>query len=566
MKNIAIISFLFSLLFVVGCEEEYIEYTPIDELSDVSWYISKDPYSQNPWNVSSETFMSFLDLSQGAVKHEWTIEEGNFYLKEGFKRNDSLDLFIDETAGLTITTPKAHVLFKNSGLNNITLRNEFSDFVSFNSEDERIDAVQVGDVWVLEKTFTFDVYGKLLPAFKVLQGGNEIINITKDDNPSLADQSTWPTVQVEAGSSLTFVDLTTEDRPNGRNWSIPDGAPAGSNAETAEIKFFKLGTFPAGTLKSTRGITLPTANTEKIIPLMVEVIPSSQPFELNGQIKEDENEVISFQVTGEVAPFAGEEGNFTVNVKNAAATFDQNIAVKSARVSATNATRIELVLNEPIYNSDVVTVSYSGGNIKSSDTRDLLAFTDKPVIMHFSNNILTANSWAGFEQHHDGLNRGYLGPNGAFWVGNAALSGTAADPFWSRSLEDKFEGDSSLKFSVDGLTKTLQLHTFGLGLLDKIPAGTYNISFMVNVQSGTTLKQFRTWGGEVPELGPLSWDVGSVAKDKWVKIQHTITFSAPIDAKKKVSINFNTGDNPDAGTGRQTIYIDDFSFIPVELR
>jgi hypothetical protein len=566
MKNIGIISFLFSLLFIVSCEEEYAEYDAIDELSDVSWYLSKDPYSQNPFNVSTETFMSFLDLSQGATNHEWIIEEGNFFLKEGFQTNDSLDLFIDESAGLTITTPKAHVLFKNIGPNNITLRNEFSEPVSFNSKDGVIESVQVGDVWVMEKTFTFEVFGELLPAFKVLQDGNELINVTKDDIISADDSASWPTVQVEAGASLTFVDLTTEDRPNGRSWSITEGAPSGSNSETAEIKFFKLGTAPAGTFKSLRGVldgvAYPSANAEKIIPLMVEVIPSSQPFELNGQIKEDDSEVISFQVTGEVAQFAGEEANFTVNVTNSAAGFDQNIPVRSARVSSTNSTRIELTLDQPIYNSDAITISYSGGNIKSTDTRDLLDFSDKTVIPYFSNNILTANSWSSYETANEAANRGYLGPNGAFWVG---ANGTAADPNWSRSLEQKFDGEASAKFSVDGISKAFQLHHYGLGLLDPVPAGTYKVSIMVNVASGTTLDKFRMWGGEVKELGPLSWDLTDVARDEWVKIEHVVTLAA-ISSKKKLSFNVNPGDNPNATTGRQTFYFDNFSLIPVEVR
>ncbi|WP_139957376.1 SwmB domain-containing protein [Flavicella sediminum] len=557
MKKLGILSYVFSLLFLVSCAEEYADYTPVDELTDVSWYISYDPYSQNPFDVATESFMSFMDLSQGAVSHEWIIEEGNHFLKEGYKRNDSLALFIDAEAGLSTNKAKAHVLLRNNGLNSIRLINKFKEPVAYNGKESQPKAKKVGDLWVLDTTFVFDVYGKLLPAFKVMQGDTELINITKEDLISAADSNTWPTVKVEAGASLTFIDLTTEDRPNSRSWSINNGAPANSNLESATIKFFQLGTNPAGTLKSIRSGELPAANASKLIPLHVEVVPSSQPFVLNGNLKEDENEVISFQVTGEVAPFSGEEGSFTVDVKDVG-----TIAVKNAKVSAENATRIELTLAQPIYNSDEIKVSYQGGNIKSSDTRDLAEFTDKLVSMHYENNILTSNSWSGYETAHGAANRGYLGPDGAFWVG---ANGTEADPNWSRALDKKFEGDASAKFSVDGVSKAFQLHHYGLGTIDLIPAGTYKVSIMVNVATGTTLDRFRLWGGEVTELGPLSWDLTDVARDEWVKIEHTVTLAA-IDSKKKVSFNVNPGDNPNAITGRQTFYFDNFSLIPVEVR
>ena len=128
MKNIRILSILFGLLFLVSCDEdEYVDYNAPDELSDVSWYMSVDPYSRDKYSIAAETFISFLDLSQGAVSHEWIIEEGNAFLKEGFKKNDSLPLFIDESKGLTINDGKAHVLFRKNGFNKVRLVNKFTE-------------------------------------------------------------------------------------------------------------------------------------------------------------------------------------------------------------------------------------------------------------------------------------------------------------------------------------------------------------------------------------------------------------------------------------------------------
>ena len=70
---------------------------------------------------------------------------------------------------------------------------------------------------------------------------------------------------------------------------------------------------------------------------------------------------IGFNVSGEVADFFGEEDNFTVHVKNEVAGFEGDIAVSGAKISASDATMIQLTLAEEIYNTDSVWVSYSGG-------------------------------------------------------------------------------------------------------------------------------------------------------------------------------------------------------------
>ena len=567
MKNIKIIAFFISLLFLVSCEEEeYADYTAPDELSDVSWIISLQKFAANPFNIEEDSFMSFFDLSVGAESHQWIIEEGNAFLNEGFEKGDSLPLFINSKAGLSISDLKAHVIFRKSGLNKVRLLNKFLKPVSYKFKTGVLNAKKEGDFWVIDTTFTFDVFAKLKPAFKVLQDNVEILSITEDQLTSLADEASWPVVNVEAGATLTFVDQTTTGRSNGRNWSIPGGIPASSGLESSTVKFFKLGLYDAGVFKASRATPYPVASVEKIIPLKVNVIPSSQPFKLNGAIKEDVNEKISFQVTGEILPFTGQEDKFVVNVKNTVSGLNKNIPVLKASVSTSDATYINLTLSEKIYNSDVVTVAYTGGGIESTDTRQLVSFTATNVQMFIGSNILKSNSWGGYEIGLDGdLARAYAGPNGAFWVG-AALNGSAADPIWSRTTEKAFEGSASMKFNVnDGIKAAYQMHTYGLGTIDMIPAGTYKVSFMVYLEAGNTMSGFWTWGGEVPELAPDVWDVSGLARGQWVKIEHVVTLNE-INAKKKVTLVINPPANPNATTGKQTMYIDNFSFVEVEVR
>ncbi|MDW5288072.1 hypothetical protein [Formosa sp. PL04] len=562
MKNIGISLIFFALLFVASCSnDDYVEYTAPDELSDVSWVISLDKNAQNPLSVNIDTFMSFFDLSQGTVSHEWIIDEGNNFLNEGFDKTDTLSNFINEEAGLKLTTEKANVLFNNPGENNVRLYNTFNNPVSYHSSVGTLNSFKEGDLWVIDTTFTFDVYANIMPAFRVLKDSVEILKITAEDMPSLDDVNSWASVDVEAGSTLVFEDLTTIGRPNSRTWFVSEGVPNQTGGVVAPIKFFKLGSYLAGEMKSARINELPKYDVTKLIPLKINVIQSSKPFIFDGNITEDDSQVISFRVNGELKTFTGEESNFVVHVENVSSGFSQDIPVISAKVSSSDATYLDLRLSASIYNSDEVTVTYNGGNILSTDERELQPFGPEMVTMHIGRNILKSGSWASYEVAHAALNRGYAGPDGAFWVGQ---NNTAEDPNWSRTEERAFEGNASMKMSVEGLTKNYQLFSYGLGLIDIIPAGTYEVSYMVFQNSASNLDSFLTFGEKVPELD-LVWDVSTLPKGQWVKVKKIVTLPS-IDEKMKLTTVFRQEDNPNALSTRQTIYLDDFSLKIVEVR
>ena len=553
-------------------EDEYVDYSAPDELSDISWIVSINTLAQNPYNLISDTSLSFFDLSQGDVSHQWIIEEGNYYLEEGFTANDSLDLFIDEDKGLTINNDKAHVLFKNSGLNTVTLLNKFNNPVNLNFSEEylnseNIDVTQYeeGGMHVVDAKFIFDVYGELKPAFKVYQDGNEILHVTEEDMPSEDDMDSWPEVEVEAGAGLTFVDLTTEDRPNNRQWLFEDGVPSSTNQEEALIKFFSLGTF-TGSMRSMRLAPLPNADATKLIPLKVKVIPSSQPFVYDGNLKEDENQKISFRVAGEVSPFSGQEGNFTVHVTNNTSGFDMNIPVQNAQVKPDNATHIELTLSQPIYNTDQITISYSGGGITSTDTRVLEDFGPVgPVQMHFGSNILPTNGWGSFEPAGGGVNNAYASNQYFIPAGNG--NGQFGDLIWERvtSPAPVFDGDASMQFKLPDVSIPLvNLFGFSFAKPNGISAGTYRISYYVYKESGTTLNAFRMEFGN-PITDNKVFDISNINTNEWVKVSQTITFPNDLAVNYRTTLKIIAADNPGV-SGAQLLYFDDLQLIELEQR
>lgn len=576
MKNIKIFTLLFSLLFIVSCnEEEYTDYTAPDDLTDISWLIGFDPNSAAKFKINADTQVPFFNLAQGALSSEWIIEEGNHFLNTGFKTNDTLENFINEGAGLSITDGKAFVLFKNSGLNTVRLINKFDKPVSPNitgrdSLNIIVDSYEENGQFVLDTKFIFDVYAKIQPAFSIFKDGNEILNVTIEDNPKLSDSSTWPVVEIEAATALSFVDNTSIGRPSRAIWVIPEGVPSQPTTPaggTANIKFYKLGTFNVGTFRSVRSPDseneVPRFSIDKLIPLKVKVIQSSQPFIFDGALTENENEVMQFRVNGEAIPFAGQEGGFTVNVKNPAAGFDQDIPVQTARVKEGDATFIELILSAPIYNSDDITVSYNGAGIVSADDRILQPFGPAVVKMNLGDNIIPEKAHASFEEESGAANRAFAlnyftGNNNILDGGNFAFE---------RVTTKSFAGNASMKWSTlaSDPVPNVNLWSFGIARIAPIPAGTYQMSYHIFVEPGTTLKTFRTEFNK-PAFSRQIWNIESLPKGEWVKVSNTVT-TDEITPGDNLRFTFRPHEAENVGvTGAQLLYIDNLTFIEIEVR
>lgn len=575
MKKQVILTLLLGLIVLVGCSEDYAEYEAPGEINDTSWIIGFDQNKskEDAYLINIDTYISFLDLSQGYIDHEWIIEEGNSFLKEGFTRNDSLPLFIknDETS---TTDTKAHVLFRKKGLNSVRLYNTFSKPVTRETSLGTFTSKQVGNLHVVDTSFVFDVFGHIKPAFRILQDGNVILEVSEDEIPSLDNEDEWPVVEVKAATSLTYEDLTTEGRPNSRRWDVADGSPITSNGVISNIKFFRLGTFNAGTIRATRsniGRAYPTAEAEKIIPLKVKVVQSDLPFEINGSITEQENQVLRFQVTGVIADFVGQESFFTVNVKNDG--FDQDIPVSQVRISESDATYLELSLSQPIYNSDEITVDYSGGSIKSLDDRELEDFANPvKVIPYFEGNVLPGNSWASFEL--DGGNHTNAFASSKYWIGasNRNLFGEGNEVY-SRVDNQAYAGVASMKYQIPDVTAIPTVNLFGFGIADGpggLKAGSYLVSYWVFIDPSTTLKTFRM-EFQNPVSNQVYFDISNVEKGKWVKVFADAPVVIPADVPstdtkgRRTTLRILQDDNPGV-SGPQLMYFDDLNLIELEER
>ena len=586
MKNIKLLLLSLSSLFIVSCGEEYADYTaPQDNFEDVSWLAGLNPLvgADSQFSLNADSSISFFNLAQGANSSQWILQEGNHFLNEGFTQNDSLPLFIDSNLGTTSTNDKAHVLFRTPGENKVTLINTFDTEVTSNMSDTYEDYVkeemtQENGEYTYKVEFVFDIYDYLNPAFTVEKEGTTVLTITESDNPSLADQANWDVVEVEAATGLTFIDNSTQGRPNGGTWFVADGVPSrASAAQPVNINFYKLGTFNVGSFRSLRVAPLPTSNREKLIPLKVKVVQSTQPFNFDGVLTEDENELISFRVNGELTPFSEKEGNFSARVTNPNG-FDQVVPVESVRVNDENPIFMQVKLSQPIYNSDTVELSYDGnGAITSADNRVLQAFGPEVVAMHYGNSILPANSLASFEP--SGGNHTNAFATNKYWMpGGGGATGNwrygAGNEIWARSEFRAYAGGASMKYEIPAEATelhTLQLYGFGLADgPDGIPAGTYRVFHWIYVEPQTTINELTFGFG--PNQNYAKFDISSIAKGQWVRVRasNDLVIASDLTGASGGAKRNNTailpGGNNAGVSGEQVLYIDELEFIEVEVR
>ncbi|ARV16605.1 hypothetical protein [Polaribacter sp. SA4-12] len=529
MKNKLILLTLLIATFFVACDKDNDEYEAPNSFSDVGFYTSL--LRQGDKKINIDDFISFTDLSHGATEHTWTITEENFFLGGPIDRLDSV--YTDKIINRGETTsdePTVHVLFTKGGLTSVNLYNTFKDSVTFSGFYEDNDgnpdnnirtlaSIRVGDKWVIDTTFVVDVYDTIVSKILIKQQGVVVPHATELD-----------TIYVEAGDVLDFVDVTTIGRPNTREFRI--AGEVGQDS-VSTIIFKKLGVFEGSAAISRTGENIPGDYDYYEIPAPFKVIPSSKPFVLTGDIAELEDEVIQVPFNGEFQPFINQEQYFNVMVNG------NNFPVKIATLNSSDATIIELTLNEPIYRPDVITVSLlDGSTLESTDTRKPVLFTDMPVGMDQGINIMDADE-ASFE--------GEMG-NGWIYL-----------PPWGNKGIVEFTTDMAshgLKSAKCDLATGSPIFFEGKNASFEVEAGkNYDVMYDVYIENGSsvaewTIYMFPSWGAD------KFWNGGNIAQGVWVS--KTGTFESKATENRIIS--------PRLIGSNGVVYFDNFVVREQEVR
>lgn len=395
MKYIKLLIIFFLLIATHSCEEGY---EPINEYSDFDFMTTI--FGANK-TIAVGDYMSFSDLSMGAISHTWSfdINSGMKFLKkvEIPKKVDYYYPYIDPKLGSSSVDKTVHVIYTKGGTQSIRLYNTYKDYVVFEGVRDTLAAIQVGNEWVIDTTFTVEVLDSIQVALKVFDGDKEILDVPFDQHVDIKDSATWPVYELMTGKSLKFVDMTEVGQPTSRTWTFKNGQPETSEDSVAVVSYFKLGTYYANIFSERTGEDedYPSDSKRQYVPLHIKVIPSDQDL-VATSVVELIDETIQISASGILKDFKGKEGSFTVSVSNNNG-FDNYIAVETASINNEDASKIDLTLSEKIYNTDVITVTYSGKNIKSIDGRNLEPFVDMPVEL-YNPNMLTAYDFEDVSQ------------------------------------------------------------------------------------------------------------------------------------------------------------------------
>lgn len=576
MKKISLILLAFIALYNCGPKDDYepLSDLAVPEVFTPSLNVVTETTIANAIPIAINDFSSLSDISQGVISRNWRIEEGARFLLPTFTRKDSLNLqaFIDPELDLSNWKETVHVLFQKEGETTVTLANSFDRPVSFLGND----AVQGEDgLYNLTTVFTYDVFANLNAeaSAKDLATGQTVL-LTAEQDPDPANSSTFTTLTLEAGTSLQFEDLSTIGRSDGRVWDFEGGTPDTGTEAVENVLYNRPGQYTASITisRDKRGKQLFYAEQTKTLPVLVEVIPSSQPFVIasNGMAVDDNNPavgttILSFGVNGIVETVENSASSFTVDIVNGA--FTSSTSPLAVRVSSSDESVIELVLSEPIYNSDTVTISYNGTTITSIDSRTLGAFTDQPVDNLFQNVLSDVSNPSMELSNTNERNVFTVGYN--LFVGGGNNLDNAKNPdgslFIERSTEQASDGGASLKFNANipfdngigflSLSNTLISNS-------NIPAGSYNLTFDMYIEDGS---DFNAIFQVIQQGDPRTQlvNINSPGTGEWFTVERPFTASS--DLGGNFIFNFRDQDNSSI-SGRQVFFIDNLQVITVETR
>lgn len=429
-----ILGLVLSIAIFVSCDDY--EYEPISEFSDAVFYTSYGATLTKAAGVGE--WESFMDVSQGAIYHTWSIDSGNYFL-EGTISNKETDLeqYI-VNPGDTVSDEKTiHVYFqKGDTLAKIRLFNVYEDSVGFRDvlRDENGLAIWDGDYepatyaaeyqesgqwagkWVFDYNIVIDVYDTIVTDMVVRQDG------------AVIDHTVADTIDIMVGDVLQFQDLSAEientSRPDSRTWqlrTIPENpeddydVATSSTQEIADISFKMMGDFNMALIsKRASSDKIPGDSEEYIMPLIIRVNQSDQPFVQQGTIREQEDGTLLVPFNAVFASDfnSSDKDHFTVYVEG----YDP-ISVTSISIPEGNMDYLQLSLASKLYPDDVATLEYTGteetSGLLSQDLRPLQQFSTN--IRVYDPNLLDYDA-AGFE---DVL--------GDVWIESAQGTGTTVE-------------------------------------------------------------------------------------------------------------------------------------------
>lgn len=504
MKKIENILLSTALIFMMGCEKEdgsgYTIPTDVMWTSYVSTY-SADIYDESQIYVEPGDYLFLRDLSQSALSHEWTISS-----------NASFFTTVDDTSttydAKTITDKDAYIVFQESGICNIKLRNTFASKVVSNNEIP-IEATydETLGVWVFEKEWNVDVYGELKPGFWInriaLDGTTtEVLRVSGDDETSLDDLTD---IYISQGDKLQFVyDEESDYKSSSQTWTIP-GLPTSDGSGTESWVFNTVGSYSGYYIAATRDEITAIGNTNEIAATTVRKVIPMQLIVEYSNIAPIKSSIIQQWDSKISVPF-----NKELNVAGAtdlASAFSltiggESVTITDAEVSADDSSVLLLTIGDHFDNYLLTTGSLSytptkesqyiyDGTITGNQISDPAeGFSGADVTLYHIFN----STYFNFDELSSLTSSGNI-VNG--WWFNRSESQLAADESYI-DLAENFEGQyRSLKYVINGESDSdypVILAFLSSASGDAIEAGTYKMHYKLYVEEYNAIDT--SWASE----------------------------------------------------------------------
>ncbi|MFR9524090.1 MAG: hypothetical protein SNH94_05920 [Rikenellaceae bacterium] len=589
MKKI-VYSIITSLaLLFSSCEENESMLQP-NGFSDVSFICSQliNQWSDNVIEVG--TPISFMDLSQGAVTHTWTIEESCSLLYGEYSENDTeYDQYIIP-GGVTVSEDvTAFVLFNEPGNDvGVKINNSFKDEVTYTAFPDDLTTTvtfpfewTVGStynsstgLWDFEAEYIFKVLDKVDASVEIYAGDTLIASVDKGVFGDDSEVESWETVEVTTDDIIKIVaDVYGEPETMNLYFSsyLKSYESMASTTETISTNpkitrltnyYFpsSLQTFELGYMRLVRssgdtstGISTPASSVTKTLPLCINVSMGENDLSATPTVTDFDE--ITFALSAVVNSLPSTvTSDFIVEINNP----DKYINNEKVEVSsvALNSTKTAFVVNlaGDIYIDDQITITYAPTDKAITDTygRELASFvTDEQP--EFFDPVIT-----------DPVNRGFEG---------TVNSTTSVDGwylqhylYWGVSAEQAHTGSYSMKYYNEGVdgssTDYWACQSAAADSELSGDAGTYIFKAWVYVTEDTTLTEDVSIALQYPTgtLVSTTSTILDAPRGEWFEIEREYTVATEfIVATSKINlkmINTNVG----------TVYFDDISLERKQTR
>ncbi|NME71240.1 hypothetical protein [Flammeovirga aprica] len=470
--------------------------------------------------------------------------------------------------------------YDNEGNNALEAENAVSVNLQFNAFDKAS-----GGSFEAERTFEtvaskakitlpfmIDVVAPALKAnFKVYHRGVEILHIDENNTPS-EDIFTWTTLDIALDDELVFEDLTTEIVTLNRAWAFESGNRNGETAtEKTETNLYneivngaKIGRFTVS-----RTINNEEQTSSKVIPLLINVALTQEgDTEVLGDVStaDEISNTILFYSNEELQDIPSASlADFSVSGTDINDT-PLSLSITSVAMNPDNKKEVVVTLDSDIYNSDNVTLAYSGDNIKSRADIPLNHFNKEVIGVNNAAQVLT-DAFKSFEEYKGKATGG--GAKG--WT--SSHDGAAKENryfYFQRTDEKASDGDYSMKFFVDyniadiSKDKKVETSVTEEHLLD-VPEGVYEVSVDIYVEEGTILSPLDE-NFEVKLTGETTYsykvDYNALPRGEWTTIKMRKPFG-PSNSASKMVIQFASDV---ASSGNLHFYIDNVSMRGLKTR